>query len=103
MSRLASEEENTPTFLNPWSLVGVVGNHNSERRLGGVMVPKDGVEVGGVVATKQTFSRCRLVAEEVKKHQEQAVLFAFPSKSHLLPRQLLQKANRPRRNQHLLY
>merc|ERR1712215_57889 len=56
MSRLASEVENIPKFLNPRSLVGVVDNHNSERRLGGVMLPRDWVEVGGVVTTKWTVS-----------------------------------------------
>ena len=65
MLRLASEVEISPTFLNPRSRVGAVDNHNPfERRLGGVMPPEDGVEVGGVVATKWTSSGAPTLVEQ---------------------------------------
>ena len=64
MLKLASEVEISQTFLNPWSRVGAVDNHTSERRLGGVMPPEDGVEVGGVVATKWNSSGATTLVEQ---------------------------------------
>ena len=68
MLRLASEVEISPTFLNPRSQVGAVVNcmnHNPfEWRVGGVMPPADGVEVGGEVATKRTSSGAPTLVEQ---------------------------------------